>query len=466
VYRVKLFQSPSFRLTLLSAAFFCISAVLLFTITYFYAEKYAEQGELEEIGVEFARLVSDARASNFQLLPGVIAQRLRERGAEHGIYLLQDRDGRKLAGNVPAMKPIEGPTRLNRSSLGNLRYPVAEGHTLENGQYLLIGEDLVLLGDMHTVMVRAFASSIGLTLLFAMLGGLLISRYILRRVSAVSETSRAIIAGDLSQRIRLRGVDDEFDHLAISVNAMLDRIVELMKHTQQVTNDIAHDLRTPLTRLRQRLERARRSDSGKEVRLDVLDRSIEDVDAILKTFGALLRIAQIEAGGRATLLAAFDFSRLLTGLCEDFQPAARDHGRHLSAQVSSGLIVHGDRELLMQMTVNLIDNAIHHSTAGADIRITADSVHGAARLIVADNGGGIPPEERERVFRPFYRLEPSRKSEGSGLGLSLVAAIVKQHRATIALEDNLPGLRVVVVFPPCEDQGVSAAHPELAFDAG
>jgi signal transduction histidine kinase len=254
--------------------------------------------------------------------------------------------------------------------------------------------------------------------------------------------------------------------LAISVNAMLDRIVELMKHTQQVTNDIAHDLRTPLTRLRQRLERARRPDSGKEVRLEVLDRSIDDVDAILKTFGALLRIAQIEAGGRAGSLVAFDFSRLLTGICEDFLPAARDHGRHLSAQVSSGLIVHGDRELLMQMTVNLIDNAIHHSTAGTDIRIAADSVAGAARLIVADNGGGIPPEERERVFRPFYRLEPSRKAEGSGLGLSLVAAIVKQHRATIALEDNLPGLRVVVVFPPCEDHGASAAHPELAFDAG
>jgi signal transduction histidine kinase len=197
-----------------------------------------------------------------------------------------------------------------------------------------------------------------------------------------------------------------------------------------------------------------------------LDRSIEDVDAILKTFGALLRIAQIEAGGRASSLVAFDFSRLLTGICEDFRPAARDRGRHLSAHVASGLIVHGDRELLMQMTVNLIDNAIHHSTLGADIRITADSVDGAARFVVADSGAGIPPEERERVFRPFYRLEPSRKAEGSGLGLSLVAAIVKQHRATIALEDNLPGLRVVVIFPPCEDHGASAAHPELAFDAG
>jgi signal transduction histidine kinase len=451
---------------MLSAGFFCTAAVLLFTITYYYAEKYAEQGELAEIGVEFARTVSDARTSNFQLLPAVIAQRLRERSAEHSFYLLQDRDGRKMAGNVPAMKPIEGPTRLSRDSRGDLRYPIAEGHTLENGQFLLIGQDLVLLGDMHAVMVRAFASSIGLTLLFAILGGLLISRYILRRVSAVSETSRAIIAGDLSQRIELRGVDDEFDHLATSVNAMLDRIVELMKHTQQVTNDIAHDLRTPLTRLRQRLERARRPDGGKEAPLEVLDRSIEDVDAILKTFGALLRIAQIEAGGRASSLVAFDFSRLLAGICEDFRPAARDNGRHLSAQVTSGLVVHGDRELLMQMTVNLIDNAIHHSTAGADIRITADRVDGAARFVVADSGGGIPPEERERVFRPFYRLEPSRRADGSGLGLSLVAAIVKQHRATIALEDNHPGLRVVVVFPPCEDHGASAAHPELAFDAG
>jgi len=151
VYRVKLFQSPSFRLTILSAGLFCLAALLLFTITYYYAEKYAEQGELEEIGVEFARTVGDARASNYQLLPEVIARRLRERGAEHSIYLLQDRAGRKLAGNAPPMKPFEGPTRLSRNLGGDLRYPVAEGHTLENGQFLLIGQDLVLLGDMHAV---------------------------------------------------------------------------------------------------------------------------------------------------------------------------------------------------------------------------------------------------------------------------------------------------------------------------
>jgi signal transduction histidine kinase len=449
---------------MLSAVLFCVAASLLFAITYYYAEKYAKQGELEEIDVEFARTVSEARASNYQLLPEVISQRLRERGSEHSIYLLQDREGRKIAGNVPAMKPQEGLIWTNGGLLGWPRYPVAEGRILENGQFLLIGQDLVLLGDLYTVLIRAFASSIGLTILLAILGGLLISRNILRRVSTVSETSRAIVAGDLSQRLPLAGADDEFDHLASSVNAMLDRIVELMKQTQQVTNDIAHDLRTPLTRLRQRLERARRREGTEEARLEVLDRSIEDVDAILRTFGALLRIAQIEAGGRASSLGAFDFSRLISGISEDFGPAARDQGRHLSAQLTPGLIVHGDRELLMQMAVNLIDNAIHHSRVGADIRITADRVAGAPRFIVADSGGGIPPEERERVFRPFYRLEPSRQNEGSGLGLSLVAAIVKQHRATIALEDNHPGLRVVVVFPSCEPQWVDADHPTLEYD--
>jgi signal transduction histidine kinase len=250
----------------------------------------------------------------------------------------------------------------------------------------------------------------------------------------------------LSQRIPLRGTDDEFDQLASGVNAMLDRIVELMEHTRQVANDIAHDLRTPLTRLRQRLERVRKDEGSQELRIDVLDRSIEDVDAILKTFSALLRISQIEAGGQTNSLAAVDFSSLLNGIVEDFAPAARDRGQQLRARIEPGLLVYGDRELLMQMAVNLLDNALLHCAAGTTVNVTVDDVGGSPRLTIADNGRGIPQEERESVFRPFYRLEPSRHSEGSGLGLSLVAAITRQHGASIALEDNGPGLRVIVGF--------------------
>jgi len=228
---------------------------------------------------------------------------------------------------------------------------------------------------------------------------------------------------------------------------MLERIEDLMQHTQQVANDIAHDLRTPLTRLRQRLDRARRRDPADDARHEVLDRSIEEVDAILNTFTALLRIAQIQAGGTVSSTNPVDLSQLLESISEDFVPAARHGGRTLHARIAAHLTVNGDRELLTQMVVNLLDNAILHSTPGAQISVTAQQIAGAPQIVIADTGQGIPVEERAKVFRPFYRIEPSRQAEGSGLGLSLVAAIVNQHRASIRLEDNLPGLRVVVAFP-------------------
>jgi signal transduction histidine kinase len=444
---------------MLFAAFFCAAVLLLFAITYIYATKYAAQGEIAEIEVEFARMVGEARVSQYALLPDMIAKRLRERGSEHSIYLLQDRFGHKLAGNMPAMTPVEGGVRLNRPDKDKKPYVVASGHTLENGDFLLIGEDLVLLEDMDAVLIRSFSVSIAATVLLALVCGLLISRNVLRRVASVSATSRSIIAGDMSTRIPLRGVDDEFDHLAKSVNDMLERIEDLMQHTQQVANDIAHDLRTPLTRLRQRLDRARRRDPADDVRHEVLDRSIEEVDAILNTFSALLRIAQIQAGGTVSSTNLVDLSQLLESISEDFVPAARDGGRTLHARIAAHLTVNGDRELLTQMVVNLLDNAILHSTPGAQISVTAQQIAGAPQLVIADTGQGIPQEERAKVFRPFYRIEPSRQAEGSGLGLSLVAAIVNQHRASISLEDNLPGLRVVVVFP--SSSGIPAR-----FDAG
>jgi signal transduction histidine kinase len=392
-------------------------------------------------------MVAEARVSQYALLPDMIAKRLRERGSEHDIFLLQDRFGHKLAGNIATMTPIDGGVRLNRPDRDKQPYVVASGHTLENGDFLLIGEDLVLLQEMDAVLIRSFGVSIAATVLIALVCGLLISRNVLRRVASVSATSRSIIAGDMSTRIPLRGVDDEFDHLAKSVNDMLERIEDLMQHTQQVANDIAHDLRTPLTRLRQRLDRARRRDPADDTRHEVLDRSIEEVDAILNTFTALLRIAQIQAGGRVSSINQVDLSQLLESISEDFVPAARDGGRTLHARIAPNLTVNGDRQLLTQMVVNLLDNAILHSTPGAQISVTAEQSAGAPQIVIADTGQGIPREERAKVFRPFYRIEPSRTAEGSGLGLSLVAAIVKQHRASISLEDNLPGLRVVVAFP-------------------
>jgi signal transduction histidine kinase len=255
------------------------------------------------------------------------------------------------------------------------------------------------------------------------------------------------MAGDLSQRVPVRGTQDEFDELAKSMNAMLDRIEDLMHSMRQVSNDIAHDLRTPLTRLRQRLEYAKRHHGTVAELHEVVGHSIRQVDSILETFGALLRIAQIEAGGRVSGKRVIDISTLLSGIVDDFSPAAEDRGLQLDADVGQDLKVTADPELLTQMVVNLVDNAIRYCPAGSRIRVAANAAGGNLELAVSDTGPGIPREEREKVLRPFYRLESSRTTEGNGLGLSLVAAIAKRHDAKLLLGDNGPGLRVSVVFP-------------------
>jgi signal transduction histidine kinase len=423
------------------------SVLVLFGVTYWFATNYATQDEDNEIGVEFASIQDEAQLSGQARLPAIIDNHLRLRKDVRAIYLLQDSGGVKIIGNVPAMSPVIGSATLRLRVDDRPRQVRARGYNLANGDYLLVGQDTRTLRDMKALIVRAFGVGLVATLLLALLGGVIVSTTMLRRIDAVSRTARGIVAGDMSQRVPVRGTDDEFDELAASVNAMLNRIEDLMRSMRQVSNDVAHDLRTPLTRLRQRLEHARRRAQTTEELHEALAHSIAQVDSILETFGALLRIAQIEAGGRASEKSAINVSRFLTAIVDDFAPAAEDQGQTLVAEIDKGLSILGDPELLTQMVVNLVDNAIRHSPPGARICIEAKAVGDSLELAVVDNGPGIPSRERENVLRPFYRLEASRTTEGSGLGLSLVAAIAKRHDAKLSLGDNSPGLRVAVLFP-------------------
>ena len=442
-----LLRTSSFRLTLMYAGLFTICALVLFGVTYWFATDYAARDEINEIAEEFTAIQDDVNLAGEEQLPLIIQNHLRGRMEVRAVYLLEDSQGNKIAGNMDVMPPNLGPMMLSLSLDGQLRAVRAHGYRLSNGDYLLVGQDTSVLREMKAVIARAFGVGLLITLALAVIGSAAISTATLKRVGAVSQTARAIMGGDLSQRVPLRGADDEFDDLAKSVNAMLDRIEDLMRSMRQVSNDIAHDLRTPLTRLRQRLEHARRRAKTEAEFHEALGGSIAQVDSILETFGALLRIAQIEAGSRATPQAPIDVTKLLTGIVEDFAPAAEDRGQNIVAEVHAGVNVSADRELLTQMVVNLVDNAIRHSPSGARISVEAKSVDGGMELAVADTGPGIPEGEREKVLRPFYRLDASRSTEGSGLGLSLVAAIAKQHKAKLSLGDNAPGLRVAVLFP-------------------
>jgi signal transduction histidine kinase len=366
-------------------------------------------------------------------------------------YLLQSPDRHVVAGNMMPIRPSPGPRSLksthqpaDRRAGGGIR---GRGIVLPDGAYLFVGISDHQLVEVREVVTRTFLVGLCVTLVLAVAGGLVMSVGVLRRVEAVSRASRAIMAGDLGQRMALRGTDDEFDHLSTSLNAMLDRIQDLMFGLQQVSSDIAHDLRTPLTRLRQGLELARRRESTVEGLNAALDTAIDNADSILETFGALLRIAQIESGTRRAGFQPVALDALLNGLVEAYQPVTEEKAQDLRARIAPGLWVNGDRELLTQLFANLIDNAIGHSPPGAQLLVTAETTSQGVRVIVGDTGPGIPEPYRQKVLQRFYRLEASRTTPGSGLGLSLVNAVALLHDATLALQDNEPGLRCVLCFP-------------------
>ncbi len=441
-------RTSSFRLTLLYAALFSVSVLLLFGIVGWSVTRFMAEQIDAVVTNELGEVQADAGGQSTAALRQVIEQ-LTARSP--GIfYLLQSADGRFLAGNMLPVEPKPGPRALPWSHQppehhisGDIR---GRGVVLPDGSYLFVGVSDYQLGEAREVIVRACVLGLAAAVVLALGGGLAMSYGVLRRVEQISRASRAIMTGDLGQRVALRGTDDEFDHLSASLNAMLDRIQELMLGLQQVSSDIAHDLRTPLTRLRQRLELARRREHTVKGLHDALDDAIGNSEAILETFGALLRIAQIEAGTRRSRFATVMLSELLDGLIETYQPVAEEKGQSLQGRITSGLQVHGDRELLTQLFCNLIENAIGHSQDGAAVSVEAAVARGQVMVAVADNGPGIPAGLRSKVLQRFYRLETSRTTPGSGLGLSMVAAITTLHDATLDLQDNEPGLKCLIRF--------------------
>jgi signal transduction histidine kinase len=293
--------------------------------------------------------------------------------------------------------------------------------------------------------------------------GILISRAMMARIETVTETSRRIMAGDLSRRIPLSGSGDELDRLAESLNAMLARIEELMAALLEVSDNIAHDLKTPLNRLRNRAEAALRSSDAAGYR-DGLSRTIEEADELIKTFNALLLIARLEAGAAAESMAAVDLAAVIGDVAELYEPVAEQAGIKLAVAAPPGLCAVVNRELMSQSVANLVDNAIKYTaatgalaTAGTapvplatpppEIGIALSRAGDSVEVAVADRGPGIAPEDRERALQRFVRLEKSRSRPGAGLGLSLVAAVARMHGGTVRLEDNAPGLRVVLAIP-------------------
>ncbi|HKA43005.1 MAG TPA: ATP-binding protein [Burkholderiales bacterium] len=448
-------RSASFRLVVWYAAVFGTSVALLLAIVYWIVVSALNQQLRDAVERELTVLTEVYRNRGVDRAAAGIQLRVAELSPPRMYYLLQDAAGRRIAGNFPPMTPREGWAVMAIPAAGAGEGPVkpsagssllAQGVRLPNGEFLLVGENRYRVVKAEEAIIGALGGGIAITVLLAFAGGALLAVGFLRRIEEINRTSRSIMAGNLFNRVPTRGSGDEMDQLAINLNAMLDRIQVLMESLKRVSDDIAHDLRTPLSRLRQRLEVARDRARTPEDYAAVVDRSLAEVDAILETFAALLRIAQIEAGSRRASFSDVSLEGVVHTVSEIYAPVAEDNGQRLEASVECAALVDGDRDLLMQMTANLLENSIRHCPPGALIAVRLAAEGGAPVLRVADNGPGIPAAERERVFRRFYRLDASRSTPGSGLGLALVKAVADLHGATVELSDNHPGLRVVVRF--------------------
>lgn len=441
---LKRFDNETARLAALLIALFAISALILAATGYFIADR-AMRAELEDfISANAGAVASGYRSEGLTEAVEVVEQ-LTAVPSASGRLLLESRDGRKLAGNLDTMPPREGLLEVGAGSGGGR--VLGRGELLPDGSYLFVGESAARLARTRSRILGSFGWIIGATLLIAVAGGALLTGGFLRRIDAITHTCRAVVAGQFGERIPLRDSDGQLDRLSATINEMLDRIGALLESLRQVSSDIAHDLRTPLTRLRQRLESAReKATSTREYEL-IVARALDDCDAILAVFSALLRISQIESGMRLTSFALVDLPGLLRQVAEIFSPVAEDGEQRLSTDFASGISVHADRTLLMQMFSNLVENAIRHAGRGAVIGIECRAAGGEALVRIVDSGPGIPAAEREKVFGRLYRLERSRSTPGNGLGLALVAAIAKLHQYTVALTDAGPGLCVDIRIP-------------------
>ncbi len=451
--RYNAFRTTSFRLAALYAVFFGLSTTALLLLVYWYTLGQMEQDLESTVSARLTQLHRVYDSGGLEMLKKAVTQESSQPDSRFR-YALIDPSGVRIAGKVPYSGLGEEWQELesgDEESAGDNDEAILGGHgvRLPGGWLLWAGRDVETLHELRERLAGSVSAAMAVTIALALAGGVFMGWQVSRRVEAMNRTARSIMAGDLTRRLAVRGTGDEFDRLAEQFNAMLERIQALMENLRQVSSNIAHDLRTPLSHLRHRLEELRERPLTTEQYRDAVDQAIGETDTILATFEALLRIAQIESGRRRTAFSRVDLSALLEELAETYAPVAEDMGHTLTAEVNAAVHVQGDGQLLTQMLVNLIENALRHTPAGTrvEVRLPQPTLAGPV-VTVADNGPGVPARERDKIFRRFYRLDASRTTPGSGLGLSLVAAVAELHDVTIDLQDNQPGLRVDLRFPP------------------
>lgn len=453
----KLLSTTTFRLALVYLALFLASASALLAYLYWNTAGFLARQTETTILAETSALVSQYdEGGRAALVHGVITK---ARDPRQNLYLLEDQNGEALGGNLTSWPLMASDTdgwlsfvypRRTVEGEVEIHEAIAVMTRLPEGMSLLVGQDIEERRQLEAQITNALGWAVGAMIVLGILGGAIISRNLVARIDDINRTAKDIMGGELSRRIPVTGAGDEIDQLAENLNDMLDQIERLMLGMRQVTDNIAHDLRSPLNRLRNRLEVTLMKPATQEEYAQALEKSIHEADELLGTFNALLLIARAEAGAARDGMDWVDLSALAQDAAELYEPVAEEAGLRLDLAIEPGIEYHGHRELLAQAIANLLDNAIKHAAhpggIGEGVIRLAVQSRGSrgAEVSVSDNGPGIAPDDRERVLGRFVRLEQSRNTPGSGLGLSLVSAVTRLHGGALRLEDNEPGLRVVI----------------------
>jgi signal transduction histidine kinase len=456
----KLFRTTAFKLMAVYLAVFLAFAASLVAYLGWHTQNLVFGQIQETLDAEIAALSEIYSRGGIRRLAAVVDWRSRQPGSN--IYLLTTFQGETLAGNIAELPGAH----LAATGWAEIRYrrmeeadgrelrAMARAFLLPGGFRLVIGRDLEEREKVHAILAPPMRWAIVIVVVLGIAGGVFVTGRVLRRVDAIGTSAEAIMAGNLSERLPVAGTGDEFDRLGSSLNAMLERIEGLMRGLKEVSDNIAHDLKTPLTRLRNRAEEALRTAKTEDDWRGALEDTIAEADGLIETFNALLMIARSEAGRFDGEMTELDAAEVAETVGELYEPVAEEKGATLVVDAPAPVPLSGSRELIGQALANLVDNALKYgvpagegANAPATITLAARTVPGGVELSVADRGPGIPPDDRARAVERFVRLESSRSRPGSGLGLSLASAVARLHGGTLTLADNEPGLKVVITLP-------------------
>jgi signal transduction histidine kinase len=464
----KLFRTTTFKLTLVYLTVFALFAAFLLGYFALNTRRLITEQITDTVNAEITGLSEQYRQGGIRRLVIVVDARARRPGSS--LYLVTTFNGDALAGNVTALAPgiLENPgwtetayRRLDEAESQAARPPRPEHlalvrvFQLPGGFRLLVGRDLDERERLYHIVLSAGRWSVAIVIVLGLAGGLFVTRRVLRRVDAMTETTKTIMNGDLGGRLPVAGTGDELDRLAQNLNVMLERIEALMQGLKEVSDNIAHDLKTPLTRLRNRAEQALRSAHNEAEYRAALDATIEESDGLIRTFNALLMIARAESGQARENMDEFDAAEIAHDIGELYEPLAEEKGIAFKVEADTPAPLKGNRELISQALANLVDNAIKYAgpqkeaANGVAPEIVVRTLNSGDRILltVTDTGPGIPEADRTHVVERFVRLEQSRSQPGSGLGLSLASAVARLHGGELTLEDNHPGLKSIIALP-------------------